>query len=332
MPKIAIAQFAPVFNDKQGALDRCCEIIDMAGAAGADVIAFPESWLGGYPAWCFGAADWSTGTGDEIYAEFLRSSFVVGDGSGDGDLAPVAMAARTHGITVVIGLNERAEPASGTVFNAMVTIGGAGQLLNHHRKLNPTYTEKNVWAPGDAAGLRVVETAAGRIGGLVCWEHWNPLARQVLHAGSEQIHVAAWPDLSEMHQIASRSYAFEGRCFVVVAANIIAAHDLPDAYVEPFRHGLDASWESGDGYLFNGGSGVIDPWGQWVCGPAWDGEKLVVADMATDAIEESQYKSDIAGHYQRADLFRLQVRSERTAVHGVEYSCADRGDRWTAGG
>src|SRR5699024_12036926 len=114
----------------------------MAGAAGADVIAFPESWLGGYPAWCFGAADWSTGTGDEIYAEFLRSSFVVGDGSGDGDLAPVAMAARTHGITVVIGLNERAEPASGTVVKALVTNGGAEQRMSHRRNVNPQFNAK----------------------------------------------------------------------------------------------------------------------------------------------------------------------------------------------
>jgi len=316
MSKVAIAQVPAIYHDKQGALSRCCEIIDRAGAQGADIVVFPESWLGGYPAWCFGAADWKTELGDDLYASFVRSSAVV-EGP-DHDLADVQEAASRNAIAVVLGLNERATASSGTVFNSQVTIDPRGALVNHHRKLTPTSTEKNVWAPGDGSGLRATSLAGGRVGGLICWEHWNPLARQALHAEDEDIHVAAWPDLSEAHQIASRSYAFEGRCFVVVTANILRSNDLPDELVSPFSQGIDAGDD--EAMVFDGGSGVIDPWGRWVSGPQWDTEGLIVVDLDLTQIERSRFRSDIAGHYQRPDVFSLTVSRERRPASGVVMS------------
>jgi nitrilase len=114
-------------------------------------------------------------------------------------VAPVREAARDAGVTVIVGLNERPHRASGSLYNSLLMIGPDGRTLNLHRKLSPTHTERIVWAAGDGAGLRVVDTSAGRVGGLVCWEHFNPLARHALHAQNEEIHVAAWPDLPESH-------------------------------------------------------------------------------------------------------------------------------------
>jgi predicted amidohydrolase len=124
-----------------------------------------------------------------------------------------------------VGVSERVERGAGrgTLYNTLLTLGPDGRLLNHHRKLVPTYTERLVWGTGDAEGLRAVDTPAGRVGGLVCWEHWMPLGRQALHESGEDIHVAVWPTAHELHQVASRHYAFEGRCFVLAAGALMRA-------------------------------------------------------------------------------------------------------------
>ena len=139
---------------------------------------------------------------------------------------------------MVVGVSERvsAGPGRGTLYNSLLTIGPDGQLLNHHRKLVPTYTERMVWGNGDADGLQAVDTPAGRVSGLVCWEHWMPLARQALHDSGEDIHVAVWPTVHDRHQLASRQYAFEGRCFVLAAGSVMRASSLPpELEVEPSR-------------------------------------------------------------------------------------------------
>lgn len=141
--------------------------------------------------------------------------------------------ARTNGVTLVMGVSERvtAGPGQGTLYNSILSYGPDGALLNHHRKLMPTYTERMVWGAGDAEGLRSVAMPVGgvsaRVGSLVCWEHWMPLARQALHESGEDIHVALWPTVHEMHQVASRQYAFEGRCFVLAAGSLMRASKLP---------------------------------------------------------------------------------------------------------
>ena len=311
--RVAAVQHPAVVGDREAALERCAELVAEAADAGAELVAFPETWLGGYPAWCFGAATWDDPLGRRLYRQLLDSSVLVG--GADDQLGVVREAARQGSVVVVLGLNELAGPGSGTVYNSQVVIDADGGLVNHHRKLVPTSTEKNVWAYGDAAGLRVAETAAGRVGGLICWEHWNPLARQVLHAGHEEIHVASWPDLAEAHELASRTYAIEGRCFVVVAANIARAEDLPEEMRAAFRHGLalddEAREDVGAELLFDGGSGVIGPDGAWIVGPVRGRPGLVLADIEPDRLGEWRYAADVAGHYQRPDLFHLTVDSSR---------------------
>jgi predicted amidohydrolase len=305
---VAIAQRPPVLLDLAASLERAVGCVAEAAAAGAGLVVFPETWLTGYPAWAFGLAGWQDPVARAWHARLLAASPVVGaaDALDDG-LEPVRRAAREHAVTVVIGLNER---SGGTLYNSLATIGPDGTLLNLHRKLVPTHTERIVWGPGDGAGLRAVETPAGRVGGLVCWEHWMPLARQTLHAADEQIHVAAWPDTPEMHQIAARSYAFEGRCFVLCAGLFLTVEDVPAELLDAYRAGLGPG-AAEDRVLFDGGSAVIGPDGDWVVEPVRGRPELVVATIDLTAIDRAHHDLDVVGHYARDDIFELRVDQRR---------------------
>ncbi len=186
--------------------------------------------------------------------------------------------------------------------NSLLTFGSDGTLLNHHRKLIPTYTERLVWGQGDAGGLRAVDTSVGRIGGLICWEHWMPLARQVLHTSGEHIHVAVWPTVHEMHQIASRHYAFEGRCFVVTAGLLMKVRDIPS------RLSIASELsDKPDQLLLRGGSAIIGPDGGYVVEPLFDEERVLIADLDLSVIDKERMTLDVSGHYQRSDLFDLRI-------------------------
>jgi len=224
---VAIAQ-AEVAPGLEAGLRRTAELAGEAASRGAELVAFPETWLPGYPVWldvCRDAGLWDHGPTKAVFGRMARDSVAVPGPAADA----LAGIARDAGVTLVVGVSERVEagPGRGTLFNSLLTYGPDGRLLNHHRKLVPTYTERLVWGPGDAEGLRAVNTPAGRVGSLVCWEHWMPLARQALHDSGEDVHVAVWPTAHEMHQVASRQYAFEGRCFVLAVGALMRASALP---------------------------------------------------------------------------------------------------------
>lgn len=208
--------------------------------------------------------------------------------------------ARDSAVTLVVGVTERVEQGEGrgTLYNSLLTWGPDGALLNHHRKLMPTYTERMVWGGGDVEGLRAVDTPAGRVGGLICWEHWMPLARQSLHESGEDFHVAVWPTVHEMHQVASRHYAFEGRCFVLAAGALMRASALPpELEAHPERVTSPEQW------VLRGGSAIIGPDGQYVVEPVFDEPRILIAELALDRIREESMTLDVAGHYHRAELF-----------------------------
>jgi predicted amidohydrolase len=220
------------------------------------------------------------------------------------ETARLGEAAREHNLVVVIGVNERVArgPGNGTLFNSLLTFGPDGKLLNHHRKLVPTYTERLVWGQGDAAGLAAAETPLGRVGGLVCWEHWMPLARQALHTSGEHVHVAVWPTAHEMHQIASRHYAFEARCFVLAAGLVMRVRDLPPELDTP------AELAAGpDQMLLRGGSAVIAPDGRYIAGPVFDEETILTAEIDFSEIDREKMTLDVSGHYSRPDVFDLRL-------------------------
>lgn len=219
----------------------------------------------------------------------------------------LGLAARAHDVVINIGIHERVVegPGRGTLYNTMLTFGADGVLLNRHRKIMPTYTERLIWGQGDGSSLRAVATSLGRIGGLICWEHWMPLARQVLHDSGEEIHIAAWPQVKEMNLIASRHYAFEGRCFVIACGAVMRAKELP-AELEP----IESLKQHPDSFVLNGGSAIIAPDGSLLAGPVFDEEVILSAELDFSRIAEESLALDVSGHYSRPDIFdvRLNMR------------------------
>jgi len=305
MLRVAIVQATPVFMNLEASLSRALKFIGEAAQQGAKLIVFGESWLPGYPAWldyCPGAALWNHEPTKEDFAELRRNSLVIESP----ETHALAKAARDHGVVLVIGVNERVDqgPGNGTLYNSLLTFGSDGALVNHRRKLVPTYTERLVWGQGDGKGLKAVDTSAGRIGGLICWEHWMPLARQVLHDSGEHIHIAVWPTVHEMHQIASRHYAFEGRCFVLAAGLLMRVKDLPA------RLPVTAELADKPDYsVLRGGSAIIGPDGHYIVEPVFEKESIIIAELDLEAIDKEHMTLDVSGHYQRADLFDLGVKS-----------------------
>ena len=253
--KVAIAQFAPVYLDKAASLSRAIQIVQDAKRRGAELVAFGETWLPGYPAWldvCPSVALWEHLPTKQVFAR-LRQNSVTIPGP---EISALCEAAGDLKINVVMGVNERVEdgPGNGTLYNSLLTITPEAKLANHHRKLVPTYTERLIWGNGDGCGLSSVKTQKGRIGGLICWEHWMPLARMAMHNSGEYIHIAVWPTVHELHQLCSRHYAFEGRCFVLAVGLMMPTRDLPSE----LEAGTDMQNRTGE-WLERGGSAIIGP-------------------------------------------------------------------------
>ncbi len=300
---VAVVQ-AEVAPDLESALERTAELARRAAAGGAELVVFPETWIPGYPAWldvCRDAGLWDHEPVKRVFRRMAESAVVL-DGPSGGRLREIA---REAGATLVVGVTERVEsgPGRGTLYNALLVLGPDGTLLNHHRKLVPTYTERMVWGGGDAAGLRVVRTPAGAVGALVCWEHWMPLARQALHEEGEDVHAALWPAALEPHQLASRHYAFEGRCFVLVAGALMRGSGLPPE-LEPHPDRVAAP----DAWVLRGGSAIIGPDGRYLRAPVYDEPAIVTAELDLGRLREEAMTLDVAGHYHRPDLFDFRVR------------------------
>jgi nitrilase len=303
MTRVAIVQSEPAPSLDEG-LQRTDALTREAARGGATLVAFPETWLPGYPAWldvCRDVALWDHEPVKAVYARYAESSVDVSGESG----AFICDVARRHGVTMVVGVSERvaAGPGRGTLYNSLLVIGPEGQLLNHHRKLIPTYTERMIWGNGDADGLKAVDSPSGRVGGLVCWEHWMPLARQALHDSGEDIHIAVWPTVHDRHQVASRHYAFEGRCFVLAAGSVMRSSSLPpELEVERSRLTPELS------LALRGGSAIIGPDGEYVTPPLWDQPGVMIADLDIGRVRRESMTLDVGGHYSRPDLFELVVR------------------------
>jgi nitrilase len=315
MRRVAIVQEPAAVLDLAEGVRRAVQHIANAAKQGAQLVAFPETWLTGYPAWVFGLAGWDDAEARRWHGVLAEQSPVI-DGV---ELVPLHDVAARNQVTVVMGLNERKGAGSGTIYNSLLTIGPDGATLGVHRKLTPTHTERIVWAPApDGSGIQVRETQVGRLGGLVCWEHWQPLLRQAMHEQAEQVHVAAWPDMTDMHGVAARAYAFEGRCFVLAAAHYLTADDVPPEIRDAYRLGVGPDTPE-TGEWFPGGSGVVGPNGQWVAAQLFGEPGIIHAEIDLGQTVDYKNDLDVAGHYSRPDILTLTVdRRSRAQVAWVD--------------
>jgi nitrilase len=294
--RVAIAQAAPAYHNKTASIAKAIELIRRAAKDGVALIAFGETWLTGYPVWldiCPGAALWNHEPTKEVFAD-LRENSVSLDGP---EVAQLSQIARDSHISIIIGINERVQRGPGlkTLYNSLLTFSPDGRLANHHPKLVPTFTERLVWGPGDGHGLASVDIGPARVGGLICWEHWMPLARMAMHQAGEEIHVAVWPTVNETAQLASRHYAFEGRCFVLAVGLMMPTADVP----HQLHHHVTDQW------VERGGSAIIAPDSSYVVEPLFDREELIIADLDLAAIDRESMNLDVTGHYARPDVFRF---------------------------
>ncbi|NVO85497.1 carbon-nitrogen hydrolase family protein [Hymenobacter terrestris] len=296
---VAAVQAAPIYLNLPASLAKAETLIAQAAAQGAKLVVFPETWLPGYPAWLDSCRDvnrWDSPAVKQVYRRLAENSVVV-----PGPVTEaLGAAARAHGVVLNMSVHERVEvgPGRGTLYNTMLLFGDDGTLLHMHRKLMPTYTERLIWGQGDGQSLQATATPLGRMGGLICWEHWMPPARQRLHESGEDVHIAAWPHVKEMNLVASRHYAFEGRCFVIAAGALMAVRDLP-AELEPLLE-LQADPNA---LLLRGGSAIIGPDGTILAGPVFDEEIILTAEIDLTRIREEQMALDVTGHYARPDVF-----------------------------
>lgn len=297
---VALIQAQPVYYDLPASLEKAEHLIREAAGQGVQLVAFGETWLPGYPVWldyCPNIALWDHDPTKQVYAQLLANSLTVPGP----ETVRLGQLSHELNIVLVMSVNERVR---GTLYNTLLTFDTTGEIVNHHRKLIPTFTERMVWNHGDAAGLQAVSTAYGQIGGLICWEHWMPLARQKLHQSGEQIHVAVWPTVHEMHQVASRHYAFEGRTFVLAVGSILPLSALPDALEKP----ADMTPET---LLQRGGSAIIAPNGNYITEPVYNEETIITAELDFDQIARESFALDVTGHYARPDIFTLDVDQTR---------------------
>jgi predicted amidohydrolase len=305
--RVAAVQAAAAFLDQEAALAKATSLIGEAAGNGARLVVFPESWIPGYPSWIFGAAGWEDAGAKKVYRRFHASAVAVPSDASEA----LGRAARANGVVLVMGMTERdGETSGGTLYNSLLFVSSDGTILGVHRKLMPTHAERIVWGQGDGSDLRVFATPVGRVGGLICWEHWMPLARFAMHTKGEQIHVAAWPEVGdpELHRLASRHYAFEGRCFsVCVMGAAMTAASLPEGFELPEAMGAADDFVEAAAAAPQPGTAIFAPDGTVVAEAPAGEEAIVYGDLDLGRIAEEQQALDVAGHYNRPDVFELRV-------------------------
>jgi len=304
MKKIAIIQEAPSVLNKKQTILKAVDIINEVSAKGAQLIVFPEAYIPGYPAWIWRlrpGGDW--GNSELLHGRLLNNAVDLSSN----DLQPIQQAAKENQVTIVCGLNERDSANSqGTLYNSVVTIDSRGALVNHHRKLMPTNPERMVWGFGDGHGLNVIDTPVGRIGSLICWENYMPLARYALYAQGIEIYIAPTYDSGEAWLGTMQHIAREAKCWVLSCGVALERADLPDNFPD-----LDNLYPSDETWINPGDSTVISPSGEVIAGPMSNSKGHLIVDIDVDLATKSKRALDVAGHYARPDVFTLEVNKSR---------------------
>ncbi|MCG8567441.1 MAG: carbon-nitrogen hydrolase family protein [Desulfobacterales bacterium] len=322
--RVALVQVPPRFLNLEESLNLAETLVEKAVEEGAELVVFPETWLPGYPVWLDnspGAALWDSPGARSLYGILHGNSLELGSPA----LGRMIKWCKTHQIYLVMGCHER---VGKTLYNSQLFLSPRAGEWFCRRKIMPTYNEKLIWGQGDGRGLRVLDSPAGPLGGLICWEHWMPLARAAMHGLQEVIHVAQWPSVNELHQLASRHYAFEGSCFVLASGTVLSRGDVLEGFDSlglvdggGARAMLEATAPRDRDLLMTGGSCVIGPDAGFIQEPVFNESRLIYADIDPAQMVETGMLMDSQGHYSRPDIFSLQVN--RRPMEGVRFSMED---------
>ncbi|MDA8195577.1 MAG: carbon-nitrogen hydrolase family protein [Thermaerobacter sp.] len=297
---VAVVQAASVMMDLAASVDKARHLITEAHQQGANLIVFPEAFLSGYPRGLgFTTVVGSRGLdGRRDWGRYWRSAVSLSDPA----LARLADTIAQTGCYVAMGVIERADHGGdGTLYGTTLYFGPDGTLLGKHRKLKPTAAERLIWGEGDGSTLTVVDTPYGRLGGLICWENYMPLARMAIYAKGVTLYVAPTADARDTWQATLQHVACEGRCFVLACNQFVTKDMYPrDLACYPDLEDLPDE-------MCRGGSAIVNPLGQYLAGPLYHTEGILYAQLDLREIEEARFDFDVTGHYARPDVFSLAV-------------------------
>lgn len=298
--KIAAIQAAPVFLDLNRSLEKAITLMQEAASSRVGLAVFPESFLPAYPDWVWVVPPGDSRQHQDLYTELLDNSLEIPGPA----LDRLCQAAGDLGLAVAIGASERSRTGSRySMYNSLVYIGADGQFLGSHRKLVPTGGERLVWAQGEGSTLLVVDTPLGRLGGLICWENYMPLARYSLYTAGAQIYAAATWDSGETWLATLRHIAKEGGQYVIGSCMALRTTDIPDRFAFKQQY-----ISEGKQWINPGDSVIVAPGGEILAGPLHESEGILTADFDPARIGAAKWLLDTAGHYDRPDVFHFALR------------------------
>lgn len=303
--RVAAAQIAPVWLNREATLSRVVETIDQAAVSGVELLAFGETLVPGYPFWVerTDGARFDDAFQKHLYAHYVDQAVSIEAGQ----LDPVCEAARRNAMTVILGILERPSDRGDSVYASAVSISSAGEIVACQRKLMPTHEERLVWATGDGHGLRTHRVGPFTVGTLNCWENWMPLARASLQGQGEDLHVAIWPGSARLTRDITRFMALEGRSYVLSVSGLMRAEDWPDH----LPHDARLRQARGDMPWAPGGSCLAGPDGRWLIEPVENEAGVFLADLDPREVRRARRNFDPAGHYARPDVLQLKVNRRR---------------------
>ena len=306
--KIAMAQIAPVWLDKQATFKKVEKTIVNASKEGVELIVFGEGLIPGYPFWLAltGGAEWDKKVNKKLHAHYVSNAITIENG----DLDAVCKLAKKHKMAIYLGVIERPLDRGGhSIYASLVYINQKGDIKSVHRKLQPTYDERLTWSPGDGNGLQVHTLKQFTVGGLNCWENWMPLPRTALYGLGENLHIAVWPGSDHNTKDITRFIARESRSFVVSVSSLMNKNDFP----KDTPH-IKEILKNAPKTLANGGSCIAGPDGEWIIEPVIDKEGLIIQTIDFNRVYEERQNFDPVGHYSRPDVTKLSVNRARQST------------------
>jgi len=298
--KVACVQAEPVILDRDSTIEKLARLAAEAAAEGAALVVFPEAFIPVYPSsrWAKAFAGWEDERVKEAFSRMAEQSVAVPGKAAD----RIGEAAREHGVWIVTGVTEIDPERPGTLYNTLLFHAPDGKLALRHRKLVLTNHERLIWGQGDGSGLRAIPTELGRMGGLICWENYMPLARFALYESGVEIYIASTADDGDDWQSTLGHIARESRAFVISPSHFQRASSYPDDF--PLRDELE-----GLDVISRGGSAILAPDGSYLAGPLYDEEGVLYAELDPALLRAERQRFDPAGHYHRPDVLRLKVKA-----------------------